>query len=361
MFDYFIEYLLTKHNIQINYLTLLQLQTIASLLTSFIISLYIGSIIIKKLKKLKITQIIRKHGPKSHLKKQGTPTMGGIIILLSIIISILIWTNPSNTHVLCILLTLSGYAIIGFIDDYKKIKHKNTHGLSGIRKYLLQSIITCAIIYNILYISKNSEKIMLLPIIQKSIVIPQNNIWLYIIMMYIIIVGASNAVNLTDGLDGLTTMPAILVACGLSIVAWISSHKNIELFNAYIPYLVHANNIMVICTAIIGAGLGFLWFNIYPAKIFMGDVGSLPIGATLGTISILLHQEIFFIIISGIFIIETISIILQIGYFKCTNKKIFLMSPIHHHYELKGSPETHIVIRFWIISFIFILIGLISL
>ncbi|MCR3755062.1 MAG: phospho-N-acetylmuramoyl-pentapeptide- transferase [Candidatus Westeberhardia cardiocondylae] len=360
MFNYIIKYVFEKYNYIINYNNFLQLQSILILLTTFFITLFIGTIFIKKLKKLKIQQIIRKNIPKSHITKKETPTMGGIIILISITISILIWTNPCNLHTICILTSLFGYAIIGFIDDYIKITKKNTNGLNKKWKYFLQSAISLPIIYNIHLLQNNNENIQLiLPFLKKSISIPQNNIWVYIIY-YFIIVGTSNAVNLTDGLDGLTIMPTILISFNLAIVAWLSSDKNLENYT-YIPYIPYSEKIMIICIIISGTGLGFLWFNAYPAKIFMGDIGSLSIGATLGTISILLNQELFFIIISGIFIIETISIIIQIIHFKIKNKKLFLMSPIHHHYELKGFQENHIVVRFWIISFILTFIGLMSL
>ncbi|CEN32113.1 Phospho-N-acetylmuramoyl-pentapeptide-transferas e [Candidatus Westeberhardia cardiocondylae] len=364
MFKCLIENFLIQNQIKINTFFCFRIyEIIASAVTSFLLSTWIGYILIKKLRKLQINQIIRKNGPKSHLKKQGTPTMGGLIIIFSIIISTFLWIYPFNSYIFCILFSLIGYGIIGFIDDYKKISNNNTDGLNFIWKYFLQSIITLLIIHNIFMLLKEKETIQLiLPFVKKNIPFSSSeNMWWYIILCYVIIIGISNAVNLTDGLDGLAIIPIILVSLGLGIISWKSSNIKYTETTLHIPYLTFSYEITIICAIIIGSALGFLLFNIYPAKIFMGDVGSLSLGSILSTIAILLHQELFLLIISGIFIIEVISVIIQFVFFKIKKRRIFLMAPIHHHYELKGIPEKTIVIRFWIISAILTYIGILSI
>nr|BET44647.1 MAG: phospho-N-acetylmuramoyl-pentapeptide-transferase [Candidatus Aschnera chinzeii] len=347
--------LITKYFSNYNIVCNLTFRIIISLCTALITALIIGPYLILYLQKLQIKQIIRNEGPKSHFIKKNTPTMGGILILISTIISILLWSKLNNPYVWCVIIILIGYGIIGYIDDYHKIKHKNTIGLVPSCKYLWQSILAIGVTCYLYSIGKNTVITQLVIPIFKDIN-PQLDIC-YIILTYLVIVGTSNAVNLTDGLDGLAIVPIIFIAIGLSIVAIITG--NITLANQmHLPYIYYANELAVTSTAIIGSGLGFLWFNTYPAQIFMGDVGSLSIGGALGILAILLRQELLLFIIGGIFVIETISVILQIILFKINGKRIFLMAPIHHHYELKGYAEPKIVIRFWIISFIFLLIGL---
>lgn len=330
---------------------------IISLLLSFFLSLCMVSAIIKYFKNLKIHQIIRSYNPPFHLKKNKVPTMGGIVIIFSIFITLVICSNLSDPYIFCVLLALFGYGIIGFIDDYLKIIKKNYQGLTIKWKYFLQSIMGIIIIYiimnlkilniqNYYFFSENFLK--------------NNNffIFVYYIFMYFIIIGSTNAVNLTDGLDGLAIMLIIFIALGLSSISIITNDKYISNY-LNITYFKHSKELVIVCTSIIGSGLGFLWFNSYPAKIFMGDIGSLALGGTIGTIAILLHQEFLLMFIGGIFVIETLSVILQVIFFKFYKKRIFLMAPIHHHYELKGYSETHITIRFWIITFLLLLIGLI--
>ncbi|WWP00570.1 MAG: phospho-N-acetylmuramoyl-pentapeptide-transferase [Candidatus Dasytiphilus stammeri] len=330
-------------------------RAILSLFTALFISMWIGSYLIVWLNKFKIIQIIRNYGPPSHIGKQGTPTMGGVIILVAISITVLLWTNLFNPYIWCVLLVLIGYGIIGFIDDYRKVKSQNTQGLIAFWKYFWQSIIALLISLILYKMGKNTVATQLVIPFFKDL-IPQREI-MYLILTYFVIIGTSNAVNLTDGLDGLVIMPILLVAAGLAFISWLTSNVDFA-SELHIPYLPYAGELMVFCTAIIGASLGFLWFNTYPAQIFMGDVGSLALGGILGTIAVLLREELLLLLMGGIFVIETLSVILQIGSFKLCGQKIFLMAPIHHHYELKGWPESRIIVRFWIISAILLLISL---
>ncbi|XBC41445.1 MAG: phospho-N-acetylmuramoyl-pentapeptide-transferase [Buchnera aphidicola (Nurudea yanoniella)] len=331
-------------------------RSVISLFTSFIFSLSLGSFLINFLKKNKIYQIIRKDGPKTHHRKKYVPTMGGILILSSIIFSVFLWTDLSNLYIWHSLFVLIGFGIIGLIDDYKKIFYKTSIGLSYKWKFIFLSIVSIISIILILYTIPHNYTIPLTFLHKKTILI---NIGItYIFLLYFILVGSSNAVNLTDGLDGLAIVPIIFITSGLYSLSVISSNINYsQYFN--IAYIQNIHELAILCTAIIGSGLGFLWFNTYPAKIFMGDVGSLALGGTLGIIAILLHQEILFFIMSGIFVLETLSVIIQVIYFKLKREKIFKMTPIHHHYELIGCPEPRLIVRLWIISFIFTIIGLV--
>ncbi|QIE01950.1 phospho-N-acetylmuramoyl-pentapeptide-transferase [Buchnera aphidicola] len=331
---------------------------ILSLLTSFFISLYMMPYLICFLEKYKKFQIIRHNGPKKHYLKQNIPTMGGIIIIFSIFFSTMIYCNLSNIDIWLIISILITYGIIGFIDDYKKIKHKNSQGLKLIWKYFWMSIYAIFLIYIIQYNTPN--------IFFTQLIIPfhiKNTFevyYLYIFLSYFVIVGTSNAVNLTDGLDGLAIMPVIFAISGFALISLFSDNINNSNY-LNIAYVKDSSELAILCSAIIGSGLGFLWFNSYPAKIFMGDVGSLSLGGVLGTIAILLHQQLLLVIMGGIFVCEAISVILQILSFKIRKKRMFKMAPIHHHYEEKGILEPLIIVRVWIISFIFVLIGLISL
>lgn len=331
---------------------------ILSFFTSLSIFLILGPYLIKQLKKNQIHQIIRKYNPKSHLKKKYTPTMGGILIIFSIIMSTLLWTKLSNPYVIFSIIILIGYGVVGFIDDYKKIIYQNENGLSNFKKFFLLSSIAFIVILLIYYkFNDQSMNKLICPFLEE---ITFKNKIICILLSYFTIVGTSNAVNLTDGLDGLAIVPIIFVATSLSIISIISGNINFsQYFNTiYIPY---ANELTTICTAIIGASIGFLWFNTYPARIFMGDVGSLSLGGIISIITVLLRQELLLVILGGLFVIETLSVIIQVTYYKFTQKKIFNMTPIHHHYELKGCPEPQLVVRCWIISFILMLIGLIIL
>ncbi|WWO95369.1 MAG: phospho-N-acetylmuramoyl-pentapeptide-transferase [Candidatus Dasytiphilus stammeri] len=320
-----------------------------SLITGFGLTISFGSWFIKKLQNLKIGQVVRSDGPKSHFGKNGIPTMGGLIILMSIMSSVLFWAHLSNPYIWFVFFVLIGYGIVGFIDDYQKIVRKNTQGLIPYWKYFFQSIITFGIIL-ILYVWNKNQ-------LENRLSIMQN--WIsYLYVTYFTIISTSNAVNLTDGLDGLAIIPTIFVAAGLGLVAWFNSNLTISNY-LHITYSPYSTELVIFCSAIIGSGLGFLWFNTYPAEVFMGDIGSLALGAILGIISILLRQELLLLVMGGLFVIETISVIIQVVLFKLCRKKLLLMAPLHHHYELKGLPESKITIRLSIISFLLVLIGLV--
>ncbi|CAD6508551.1 phospho-N-acetylmuramoyl-pentapeptide-transferase [Candidatus Profftia tarda] len=346
---------LVKYYSVFNIFSFLMFRAISCLLTALCLALWIGPRIIALLQNMSFKQIIRQDGPRSHFRKQGTPTMGGIIILISIIISVLMWSSPCNPYIWCALFVMLSYGIVGFFDDYRKVLQKNSQGLIARWKYFWQSIIALVISLTMYTIGKDTPATVLVVLFFKDLM-PQLGI-LYIPLSYLVIVGTSNAVNLTDGLDGLAVMPAVLVAAGMGFLAWSSSNPHLAAY-FHIPYLLYAGELVIFCSAIVGAGLGFLWFNTYPAQVFMGDVGSLAIGGALGTIAVLLRQECLLVIMGGIFVIEALSVILQVSSFKLRRRRIFLMAPIHHHYELKGWPEPRIIVRFWIIAFTLVLISL---
>ncbi|MGP1952886.1 MAG: phospho-N-acetylmuramoyl-pentapeptide-transferase [Arsenophonus sp. ET-KM2-MAG3] len=341
-----------------NIFSYLTFRAIISLLTALVIALWIGPYLISFLQKLQIGQIVRNDGPKSHFTKRGTPTMGGVLILFSIIISVVLWARLNNPYVWYVLIILLGYGVIGFIDDYRKVICKNSKGLIAGWKYFWQSALALSITFSLYSTGKNTAVTQLVIPFLKNFM-PQLGLF-YIFFAYFVIVGASNAVNLTDGLDGLAIMPTVIISAGFSLVAWTTGNFNFANY-LKIPYIKHASELVIVCSTIVGAGLGFLWFNAYPAQIFMGDVGSLALGGALGIISVLLRQEFLLLIMGGVFVIETLSVILQIGSFKLCGQRIFRMAPIHHHYELKGWPEPRVIVRFWIISLMLVLIGLVTL
>lgn len=349
---------LAKYYTGFNVFSYLTFRAIVSLLTALVISLWMGPRLITWLQKLQIGQVVRHDGPESHLSKRGTPTMGGIMILTSITISSLLWAYPANPYVWSVLFVLVGYGIVGFIDDYRKVVRKDTRGLIARWKYFWQSVIALALAFTLYAIGKDTPATQLVVPFFKDIM-PQLGL-LYLLLTYFVIVGTSNAVNLTDGLDGLAIMPTVFVATGFALVAWATGNVKFAEY-LHIPYLRYAGELVIICTAIVGAGLGFLWFNTYPAQVFMGDVGSLALGGALGTIAVLLRQEFLLVIMGGVFVVETLSVILQVGSFKLRGQRIFRMAPIHHHYELKGWPEPRVIVRFWIISLMLVLIGLATL
>jgi phospho-N-acetylmuramoyl-pentapeptide-transferase len=336
----------------------LTLRTILSVLTSLIISFILGPYLISHLTNKKIAQSIRDDGPEAHLNKIGTPTMGGLLILLSIIFSTLCWGDVSNRYVLVVLTVTFLFGIIGLIDDYRKVIHNNPKGLSAKYKYAAQSIVALgAGIYLYQSATLPVETQLLIPFFKAHIF---DMSWLYIVLVYFVIVGSSNAVNLTDGLDGLAILPTVMVAGALAIFAYLTGHIR---FSDYlgIPYIPGVGEVAVFCGAMVGSGLGFLWFNTYPAQVFMGDIGSLSLGAALGIVAVVTRQELVLFIMGGVFVVETLSVILQVSSYKLTGKRIFKMAPLHHHYELKGWPEPRVIVRFWIITVILILIGLASL
>lgn len=336
----------------------LTFRAILGVLTALLISLLIGPTMIRKLKGNKIGQSIRELGPQSHFEKAGTPTMGGTLILVAILASTLLWADLSNRYIWVILLVTMGYGIIGFIDDYRKVIKRNSDGLSAKAKYLWQSIIgLTAVIFLYSTAVLPAETQFFLPFF-KNVMLDMG--WTYIVLSYFVIVGTSNAVNLTDGLDGLAIMPTVMVASGLGVFAYLSGHIEFAQY-LWIPYLPDTGELLVFCAALVGAGLGFLWFNTYPAMVFMGDVGALALGGALGVLAVLVRQEIVLMIMGGVFVMETLSVIIQVASFKMTGKRVFRMAPIHHHFELKGWPEPRVIVRFWIITVILVLIGLATL
>lgn len=341
-----------------NLFSYLSFRAITSLLTALIMSLWMGPYLIRWLQRLQLGQVVRSDGPESHFSKRGTPTMGGTMILVAIAISVLMWTHLTNPYVWCVLTVLVGYGAIGLIDDYRKVVRKDTKGLVARWKFFWQSIIALGVAFALYTAGKGTAATLLVVPFFKDIM-PQLGL-LYILLAYFVIVGTSNAVNLTDGLDGLAIMPTVFVAAGFALIAWATGNIKFASY-LHIPYLRHAGELVVVCTAIVGAGLGFLWFNTYPAQVFMGDVGSLALGGVLGMIAVLLRQEFLLVIMGGVFVVETLSVILQVGSFKLRGQRIFRMAPIHHHYELKGWPEPRVIVRFWIISLMLVLIGLVTL
>ena len=344
--------------------TVISYYTLRAVLASFtalLCTLIFGNYFISKLKKYQIGQVIRTDGPESHIKdKQGTPTMGGILILFSFVISLIIWGNWRNNYLWIMIITAISFASIGFIDDFLKIKHANSKGLKSWYKYLAQSVVAIVII-SLIYFSYyygNNDLIFILPFF-KEVNLPMTAT-LFFIIAYFVIVGSSNAVNLTDGLDGLAIMPIILIAGTLAIFAYVVGNVSIANYLQF-PYIKYSEELVIVCSALAGAGLGFLWFNTYPAQIFMGDVGSLFLGGVIGTIAIIIRQELVFFIISGVFVVEALSVILQVGSYKLRKKRIFLMAPIHHHFEKKGLKEPKIIVRFWITTILLIFIGISSL
>ena len=339
-------------------LSYLTVRAIMALLTALLISLWIGPKLIRRLQILKFGQEVRCDGPESHLSKKGTPTMGGIMILFAITITTLLWANLANPYIWICLFVLLGYGAVGFVDDYRKIVRKNTDGLIARWKYFWLSAIALVAVFTMYAIGKDTNATRLVVPFFKD-VMPQLGL-IYIVLAYFVIVGTSNAVNLTDGLDGLAIMPTVFVAAGFALIAWATGNVEWSRY-LYIPYIKFSSELVVFCTAIVGAGLGFLWFNTYPAQVFMGDVGSLALGGALGTIAVLVRQELLLVIMGGVFVMETVSVILQVGSYKWRKQRIFRMAPIHHHFELKGWPEPRVIIRFWILSLMLVLLGLVTL
>jgi len=345
-----------------NYITL---RAVLATMTALAISFLVGPKLIRKLTEYKVGQSVRDDGPKTHLIKAGTPTMGGALILVAIAISTLLWADLSNRYVWVVLLTTMGFGIIGFVDDWRKVVYRNPKGLSAKAKYFWQSAIGFGVaIYLVQTAVLPAETTLYVPFF-KHLVFPMSSI-AFVVLTYLVLVGSSNAVNLTDGLDGLAIMPTLMISAALAIFAYVTGHI---FFSKYlgIPYVPGTGELMVFCAAMSGAGLGFLWFNAYPAEVFMGDVGALALGAALGAVAVIVRQEIILFVMGGVFVVETLSVAIQVTYFRYTKKKygegrrIFLMAPLHHHYEQKGWKETQVVVRFWIITMMLVLVGLASL
>jgi phospho-N-acetylmuramoyl-pentapeptide-transferase len=350
--------LLEQYDAGFGVLQYLTLRAIFGVLTALGVSLLFGPKLIKLLKKKQIGQSVRSDGPQSHLSKAGTPTMGGALILISVISSSLLWSDLSNHYVWITIIVTAGFGCIGWVDDYKKVIQKNSKGLSAKTKYLWQSVIgLTAAVFLYLTATTPAETSLFVPFFKD--VALQLGVF-YIALTYFVIVGTSNAVNLTDGLDGLAILPTVLVGGALGVFAYATGNS---VFSDYLQleYVAGTGELIVFCAALVGAGLGFLWFNTYPAQVFMGDVGSLALGAALGVIAVIVRQELVLFIMGGVFVAETVSVILQVGSYKLTGRRIFQMAPLHHHYELKGWPEPRVIVRFWIVTVILVLIGLATL
>ena len=336
----------------------LTLRAILGVLTALVISFVIGPWMIRKLNFHQMGQPIRNDGPESHLEKAGTPTMGGTLLLVAIGLSTLLWSDLSNRYVWVVLAVMFAFGAVGFVDDYKKLIAKNPKGLASRYKYFWQSVIgLITAVYLYQTAATPVETTLILPFL-KDVAFELGI--LYIFLTYFVIVGSSNAVNLTDGLDGLAIMPTVMVAGALGIFAYLTGNVNFAHYLG-IPHVPGSGELIVFSAAIAGAGLGFLWFNAYPAMVFMGDVGALALGAALGVLAVIVRQELVLFIMGGVFVMETVSVIMQVASFKLTSKRIFRMAPLHHHFELKGWPEPRVIVRFWIITVILVLIGLSSL
>lgn len=336
----------------------LTLRGILGVLTALLISLLVGPLVINKLRSNQIGQAVRDDGPQTHLSKAGTPTMGGALILVAIAISTLLWSDLSNKYVWITLGVTLIFGAVGWVDDYRKVVEKNPRGLPARWKYFWQSIggLGAAVLLY-MFAQTPAETSLLIPFLKDVSI--ELGIF-FIVFTYFVIVGSSNAVNLTDGLDGLAILPTVLVAGALGVFAYLSGHIKFADY-LLIPYVAGSGELIIFCGAIVGAGLGFLWFNTYPAQVFMGDVGALSLGAALGVIAVIVRQELVLLIMGGVFVAETVSVILQVASFKLTGRRIFRMAPLHHHFELKGWPEPRVIVRFWIITVVLVLIGLASL
>jgi len=334
------------------------LRAILGTITALVLSLVIGPIMIRKLVSYNIGQQIRDDGPQSHLSKAGTPTMGGAMLLVGIGISTLLWSDLSNEKVWVVLVVTLSFGLIGGVDDYKKLVFGNAKGLSAKVKFFWQSVVGFAAAMFIFSNAQTAIETTLIIPFTKDVLIPLGGA--FVVLAYLVIVGSSNAVNLTDGLDGLAIMPTVMVAGALGVFAYLTGHLTFANYLG-IPYVAGVGELTIFCGALVGAGLGFLWFNTYPAMVFMGDIGALALGAALGVVAIYVRQELVLVIMGGIFVMETVSVILQVASYKLTGKRIFRMAPIHHHYELKGWPEPRVIVRFWIITVVLVLIGLASL
>ena len=358
MLLYLTEYL-TRFESAFNVFSYLTMRAIMGALTALLIALLVGPWMIRRLSFHQIGQTVREFGPQSHLPKAGTPTMGGTLILVAVVVSTVLWADPGNRFVWIVLLVTLAFGVIGFVDDYRKLALGDSRGLPARWKYFWQSVagLGAAIA---LYTSAQDpavETALLVPFF-KDLMLPLGAF--YIVLTYFVIVGSSNAVNLTDGLDGLAIMPTVLVGGALGIFAYATGNAR---FSDYlgIPYIPGTGEMLVFCATLVGAGLGFLWFNTYPAQVFMGDVGALALGAALGTVAVVVRQEIVFFVMAGVFVVETVSVMLQVASFRLTGRRIFRMAPLHHHFELKGWAEPKVIVRFWIITVVLVLFGLATL
>ena len=336
----------------------LSFRAIFATLTALLVSLILGPRFINKMKSIEVGQVVGERGPSTHLSKSGTPTMGGTLILASIFISSILWGDLENRYLWVALGVTTLFGVLGWVDDLYKLRHQSSKGLSPLAKIFWQSLIALAAVLFLYYSSENIHEISLIVPFFKDISL---NLGLgFIFLSYLVIIGSSNAVNLTDGLDGLAILPCVMVAGGLGLIGYAAGNTvYAEYLN--IPFLPGTGEMLVFCGALVGSGIGFLWYNTYPAQVFMGDVGSLALGAALGVIAVIIRHEYVLLIMGGVFVVETLSVIVQVASFKLTGKRVFKMAPIHHHYELKGWPEPRVIVRFWIITFMLVLIGLVTL
>jgi phospho-N-acetylmuramoyl-pentapeptide-transferase len=343
----------------LNVFTYITLRVVLAALTALAISFIVGPAMIRKLTAFKIGQAVRDDGPQTHLIKTGTPTMGGALILVSVAVTTLLWADLQNRYVWICLITTLGFGAIGWVDDWRKVVHRNPKGLSPAAKMFWQSLIAIAAVCLLAWSARLPQQTELIVPFFKTVAIPLGTVG-FVILGYFVVVGTSNAVNLTDGLDGLAIMPTVMIASALAVFAYVTGHA---VFSRYLgfPFINGAGELAVFCGAMAGAGLAFLWFNAYPAEVFMGDVGALALGAALGMVALIVRQEIVLLIMGGVFVVETLSVIIQVASFKLTGKRVFRMAPLHHHYELKGWKENQVVVRFWIITMMLVLFGLSTL
>ncbi len=333
-------------------------RSIMSVLTALSLSLVFGPLMIRKLAQYQIGQTVRDDGPQSHLSKKGTPTMGGLLILFSVVFSTLLWGDLGNRFIWVTLFVTIFFGLIGWFDDYRKLIDKNPKGMGAKAKFLSQAVSALIAAYFLYSTASSPAELEFIVPLFKDVVISLG--WLFIPVAWFVVVGTSNAVNLTDGLDGLAILPVVMVAGGLGVFSYASGNT---IYSDYlnVPYIAGTGEMLIFCTALVGAGLGFLWFNTYPAQVFMGDIGALSLGAAIGIVAVIVRQELVLVIMGGLFVVETLSVIVQVASFKLLGRRVFKMAPIHHHFELKGWPEPRVIVRFWIITFILVLIGLATL
>ena len=350
---------LEKYVRTFNVFSYITLRVVLAALTATIISFIVGPPMIRKLTAYKIGQAVRDDGPQTHLIKKGTPTMGGALILVSVAITTLLWADLQNRYVWIVLITTLGFGIVGWVDDWRKVVHRNPKGLSARAKFFWQSVIAIVAISYLAYSAKLPQQTELIVPFFKTVAIPLGTIG-FVILGYFVVVGTSNAVNLTDGLDGLAIMPTVMIASALAVFAYVSGNAVFAKYLGF-PLIAGSGELAVICGGMAGAGLAFLWFNAYPAEVFMGDVGALALGAALGMIALVVRQEIVLLIMGGVFVVETLSVIIQVASFKLTGKRVFKMAPLHHHFELIGWSEPKVISRFVIMAIIFALCSLATL
>lgn len=346
---------LAEHISAFNVFSYVTFRTLVATGTSLFISMLLGPFVIRWLEKRQIRDVVRKDGPEQHFAKEGTPTMGGLLILVSVFVSALCWAELDNRQIWIVLGVLLSFGAIGYWDEHLKLAQADKGGLSAKLKFALQIVCATTVAVILFQTATNPAETALLIPFFKEVSIPLG--WIFIVLTVLMIVGMSNAVNLTDGLDGLATLPTVMVVGALGLFAYTVGHVE---FAAYLqfPYIEGMGEVAIVCGAIVGAGLGFLWFNTFPAQMIMGDVGALPLGAALGVIGVMVRQEIVLLIMGGLFVLETVSVIAQVGSFKLRGKRVLRMAPLHHHFELKGWPEPKVTVRFWIITFLLVMIGL---